>query len=193
MSCYQDIRSAILHRRSIRKFQAKAVDPTILKELIDLARFHATGGNLQPLRFGLIASEDQRNAVFGLLKWAMYLPEFTVSPTEQPGGYIVIFSEKKESSPSFDIGAAATTIMLAAESYGLSSCCLGAVSAAKLAALLQLPETLKPELVIALGYPAHESNAVAFAGDVKYSMDENGNFFVPKRSLSEVLVYSDSQ
>lgn len=187
-----DIKTAILQRRSIRRFQPKAVDPAILTELIDLARLHATGGNLQPLRFGLVASEAQRNAVFALLKWAMYLPEFTVSADEQPGGYIILFSEK-ERAPGFELGAASTTIMLAAESYGLASCCLGAFSAAKLAEVLQLPETIKPELVIALGYPAHESEAVPFTGDIKYSMDEKGNFSVPKLSLSEVLVYSDEK
>ena len=187
-----DVKNAILQRRSIRKFQPRPVDPAILTELIDLARFHATGGNLQPLRFGLIASEQQRSAVFSILKWAMYLPEFTVSADEQPGGYIVLFSEK-EKAPGFELGAASTTIMLAAESYGLGSCCLGAFSAAKLAEILQLPESLKPELVIALGYPAHESKAVPFTGNIKYTMDESGNFSVPKHSLSEVLVYSDTK
>lgn len=187
-----DVKTAILSRRSIRKFQPKAVDPSILKELIDLARFHATGGNLQPLRFGLIAGEQLRGDVFALLKWAMYLPEFTVSADEQPGGYIVLFSEK-EKAPGFELGAASTTIMLAAESYGLGSCCLGAFSAEKLSALLKLPENIKPELVIALGYPAHESKAVPFAGDIKYTMDAESNFSVPKRSLTEVLIYSDSE
>ena len=187
-----DVKTAILNRRSIRKFQPKSVDPAILKELIDLARFHATGGNLQPLRFGLIAGEQLRNDVFALLKWAMYLPEFTVSAEEQPGGYIVLFSDK-EKNPGFELGAASTTIMLAAESYGLGTCCLGAFSAPKLAELLQLPENLKPELVIALGYPAHESKAVPFTGNIKYTMDEKGDFSVPKLSLSEVLVYSDAE
>lgn len=187
-----DVKTAILNRRSIRKFQPKAVDPAILRELIDLARFHATGGNLQPLRFGLIAGEQLRNNVFTLLKWAMYLPEFTVTADAQPGGYIVLFSDK-ERNPGFELGAASTTIMLAAESYGLGTCCLGAFSAPKLAELLQLPENLKPELVIALGYPAHESKAVPFTGNIKYTMDETGTFFVPKYSLSDVLVYSDTE
>ena len=53
--------------------------------------------------------------------------------------------------------------------------------------LLHLPENLKPELVLAMGYPAQESFPVPMEDTFRYRQDENGSFLVPKRSLEEVV------
>lgn len=187
-----DVKNAILSRRSIRKFENKPIDSSKLTQLVDLARFHATGGNVQPLSYAIVSKDPMRKKVFALLAWAAYLPDYTCTEEFQPAAYIILLrDETKTKACMYDLGAASTTIMLAAEELGLASCVLAAFDPKKMKPVLELEDHLHPDLVIALGYAAHESNAVPFDGSIKYYRDENGNFCVPKKSLSDVLVYTD--
>lgn len=81
--------------------------------------------------------------------------------------------------------------MIAAVVEGLASCPVGNFNSQKLSVLLQLEDNLKPELLIALGYPAQESHVIPMSDSVEYSEDSNQNFLVPKWSTEEILVISD--
>lgn len=188
-----DIRKAILQRRSIRKFDQRPVSNDILRDLVDMARMHASGGNLQPVRYGLVTSKAMCDKIFPHLKWAAYLPDFTILPEEEPTAYIILFKdERARKSCQFDIGAAATTIMLMAETYGLGTCCIGSFTAAPLTELFGLEPEIVPELVIAMGYPGEKSRAIpCVEGDIRYRRGADGWLEVPKHSLEDVLVYTD--
>lgn len=189
-----DIRKAILQRRSIRKFQQTPVSEDILRDLVDMARMHASGGNLQPVRYAIIAGSALKDQIFPLLKWAAYLPDFKIAPDEQPTAYLILLKDERiRKECGFDIGAAATTIMLMAESYGLGTCCIGSFALAPLTELLGLEPELKPELVIALGYPAQKSRTLPCRdSNIRYAEAADGSLEVPKRALDEVLVYTDA-
>lgn len=183
-----DVQTAIMQRRTIRRFQNKPVDPSVLRELVRLSRLYASGGNLQPIRYAVVTKQELLDNVFKTLKWAAYLPGFEIKEDERPMAYIVLSCDTNvKKNAQFDLGAASTTLMVAAESYGLSTCCLGSFDRAKIISLLQLPENLDPLLVIALGYPAQKSRVVDMVGDVKYFEDENDSLCVPKRTLEEVM------
>ena len=96
-----------------------------------------------------------------------------------------MLSDKR--SAQFDLGAAATTLMLAAEGEGLGTCCLASFNGPALKTILELPEGMEPLLVIALGYPSQQSKAVDMDGDVKYYEDAQGCLCVPKRKLDDIL------
>ena len=188
-----DVKTAILNRRSIRKFENKPIAPEKLIQLVDLARFHASGGNVQPLSYAIVSKDPMRQKVFELLAWAAYLPEYTCEAEFRPAAYIILLrNETTTRACMYDLGAASTTIMLAAEAMGIASCALAAFDPKKLKTVLDLEDCFHPDLVIALGYAAHESKAVPFDGSVKYYRDENGTFCVPKKSLADVLVYNDA-
>lgn len=187
-----EIKNAILQRRSIRKFQQKPIPREILFDLVDMARMHASGNNLQPVRYAIISDPDTNRKIFPLTRWAGYLPNFKIQPGEEPAAYIVLLRDSRvKKSCDYDIGAASTNIMLTAVEYGLGTCCIGSFSREPLTSLLGLDRKLVPELVIALGYPAHESRAVpCIDGNIRYSQNENGVFEVPKRDLEDVIVLS---
>ena len=182
-----NVSQAIMQRRSIRKFLQKEVPVQQLTELVRLAGLAATGGNKQPLRFGIVSQKPLTGQVFSLLSWAMYLPDFSPAQQEQPAAYLILLS--KEPNCAYELGAASTTVMLAAQELGLSTCALAAYDKNKLASLLELPEDLRPELVIAVGYGAQNSRAVPFAGDIRYYQDEAGDFCVPKLALEQTLLF----
>jgi len=187
-----DVKTAILNRRSIRKFEQTPIEGQKLVQLVDLARFHATGGNTQPLSYAIVTKNPLKQKVFDLLAWAAYLPDYTCTEEYQPAAYIILLrDETKTRACMYDLGAASTTIMLAAEEMGIASCVLAAFDPKKMKPVLNLDEKWQPDLVIALGYAAHESKAVPYDGSIKYYQDETGNFCVPKKGLDDVLIYAD--
>ena len=176
-------------RRSIRKFRPEPIGEKVLRELVDIARLYPSGGNLQPLKFALVTAPEKTNALFADLKWAMYLPDYAIGPDERPTAYVVFLRDETISKAcAYDLGAASTMLMLAATERGIATCAIGNFSREKAVKLLKLPENLKPELVLAMGYPAQESFPVPMEDTFRYSRDEAGNFLVPKRSLEEVIV-----
>ena len=185
-----EIKDAILQRRSIRKFQQKPISREILLDLVDMARLHASGNNLQPVRYAIISDAEINNKIFALTRWAGYLPDFKILPGEEPTAYIVLLRDNRvKKSCDFDIGAASTNIMLTAVDHGIGACCIGSFSRESLTSLLGFEPELVPELIVAVGYPAHNSRAVpSIDGNIRYSQTEDGTFEVPKRRLENVVV-----
>ena len=142
---------------------------------------------MQPIRYIVVTEKANLDRVFASLRWAAYLPGFEIKYEQRPMAYIVLTSDKKNCQ--FDLGAAATTLMLAAEGKGLGSCCLGSFDKKVLLELLPLQQDQEPLLVIALGYPAQNSKIVEYNGDVKYYEDSDGCLCVPKRTIYDILTF----
>lgn len=184
-----DVQTAILQRRSIRRFSPRPIDDAVLLELVELARLYASGGNIQPVRFSILSAPPCKDQLFHLLHWAAYIPGFSISAEERPPAYIILLRDTKISHACpFEIGAAATTLMLAAQEHGLATCCIGNFSAKSLSALLSIPAEYVPELVIAIGYPAQASATEDLTDSVRYAEDNHGNMLVPKYRLEDILI-----
>ncbi len=186
------VENAVQNRRSIRKFQNKPIPGDVLKRLVELGRLYASGGNFQPVRFAIVSKSPALEEIFRTLRWAMYLPDYEVTEADQPQAYIVLLRDTEVSKKcDFDIGAAATTVMLLAQEQGIDSCCLASFSAKDVEKILNVQENLAAELVIALGYGAHSSSIAPYENTQKYHLDSDGNFVVPKRVVEDLLVYTD--
>lgn len=186
-----DVLTAIRQRRSIRKFWNIPVEPQLLTNLVDLARLHTSAANRQPIRYAIIGGE-KRNAVFSCLHWAAYLRDFEILPEQRPAAYILLLTEAPAGKfAAFEAGAAATNMMLAAQEFGLSSCCLGIADRTALQLSLRIPYSTEVIAAIAIGYGAHSSRTVPYQGSVRYTVDENGDFLVPKLTVNDVIIYSD--
>ena len=188
-----EVLKAIKERRTIRKFQQKAIDKNILAELVDCARLAAMPANIQPLKFGIITDKELCDKIFPCTKWAGYLPDGTPKENERPVSYIAILGDN-EIKKSFEVeaGAAVTNIMLAALEMGIASCWIGALDREGIVKALNLPEKYSVVYMVALGYPMQESVAVDIEnGNIKYFMGEGEVLKVPKRTMNEVLVINN--
>lgn len=184
-----DVKTAILQRRSIRRFSPKPIEDAVLFELVELACLYASGGNMQPVRFSILSATPYKDQLFHLLHWAAYLPGFSIPSGERPPVYVILLRDTKISNgSSFELGAAATTLMLAAQEYGLATCCVGNFCAKSVSELLSIPAEYVPELVIAIGYPMQKSAVVDLIDSVRYTEDDQGNMLVPKYRLKDVLI-----
>lgn len=183
---------ALTTRRSIRKFRPEPVSRELLDRIVDVARLYPSGGNQQPLRFAIITTPALSDELFADLRWAMYLPDYTIAKEERPTAYVILLRDNRIARKcDYDVGAASTMVMVAAADQGLGSCPIGNFTAAKITKLLGLDEHLHPELVIALGYPAQESRVIPMEDTIRYSQDPEGNFLVPKWNTEDILVFAE--
>jgi len=181
------IRDLIIENRSRRRFyQETVIERDTLKELVDLARLSASGGNRQALKF-MLCNEPEKNAlIFQHIALAG-------SPTEgeRPSAYIIILGDT-DISPSFgvDHGIAAQSIMLGTVEKGLGGCMVGAVNREGLRKALEVPPRYEILLVLALGKPKEKVVIDDYEGkgETRGWWDDDGVRHVPKRLLKDIIV-----
>jgi len=191
------MKDLVLKNRSCRRFHENvSMSMETLKELVDLARLSATGGNMQPLKF-MVSCDASRNAlIFPHLGWAAYLKDWSgPAEGERPAAYIVILGDKRI-KPSFgcDHGIAAQSILLGATEKGLGGCIIATIQRPVLSQALAIPDHFEVLLVLALGKPKETVvlEPIGPAGDIKYWRDAQGVHHVPKRALDELIVGQDA-
>lgn len=179
--------------RSYRRFyQEQAISQAVLNDLVELARLSASAANLQPLKYKLSWTPEKNEAIFKTLGWAGYLKDWAgPGEGEKPSAYIVILKDTAiNKGTTIDEGIAAQSILLGAVEKGYGGCMLGNIKKAELKAFLTIPENLEIVLVIALGKPKETVvlESVGEDGSIRYHRDEKEIHYVPKRSLSEIIL-----
>ncbi|EIM63906.1 nitroreductase family protein [Desulfobacter postgatei] len=188
-----NFKELVKSNRSCRRFDnAFALDTQTLTDLVELARYTASGANNQPLKYIISSSREQNDKIFSCLTWAAYLKEWKgPEPAEQPTGYIIILGDTTISNNFWcDHGIAAQTILLGARARGLAGCMFAAINIKKLKSLLAIDDHLEVKLVIALGKPVEKAciDDVGDDGDIRYFRDENQVHHVPKRKLEDLIL-----
>jgi len=185
------VEEAIGNRRTIRKFQQKAISQEILLGLVNAARLAPSTSNLQPIKYKIVNEKSLVDALFPLVRWAAYIaPEGTPKEGEHPVAFIVVCDDtaiRKEGYET-DAGAAIENLILTAETEGIGVCWMGAVDRVKIHELLGLDKTMVIHTVLALGYKAEHPVLETAEATIKYYKDKDGTLHVPKRSLSSVLL-----
>jgi len=187
------LKDFILKNRSYRRFDEEfIIDREVLIELVDLARFSASGANSQPLKYILSAEKQKNDLIFPHLAWAGYLADWPgPAKGERPSAYIIILEDTGiRKSPGCDQGIAVQSILLGAVEKGLGGCIIGSIQRKALAKTLNIEPQYEILLVLALGKPKEKVviETVGADGDIKYWRDSEGAHHVPKRSLDEIII-----
>ncbi len=193
MEVIRVIRDLIIANRSCRRFyQEVAIEPKTLRELVDLARLSASGGNRQPLKF-ILSCDLQKNAlIFQCLVWAGALKDWPGPPEgERPSAYIVILGDT-EVAKSFggDHQIAAQSILLGAREQGLGGCIHGPSRKDELRKAIGILPRYEILLVVSLGKPKEKVvlETIGPDGDFKYWRDSDNIHHVPKRRLDDIII-----
>ena len=185
------IEELIRKNRSYRRFhQDHKIDEQTLRELVNLARLSASGGNQQPLKF-ILSCEPQKNAkIFDTLAWAGSLPDWDgPAEGERPSAYVVVLLDTEiRGSAGADHGIACQSILLGAVERGLGGCMLGSIKRETLRKALDISDRYEILLVVALGKPKETVVLEESKGDTTYYRDENDVHHVPKRPLDEIII-----
>lgn len=186
-----DVEEAIYKRRTIRRFKQKPIPLEILKKLVDYARVAPAGNNIQAVEYIIVHSEDMREKIFPLLKWAGWLPEKERTPEKgrRPTAYIVVLINTDiKKNADFEEGAAIENILLGAVKEKIGTCWMGSNNREELRKLLKIPDNYEIKHIISLGYPDEESKIDPYKGSFKYWKDEDGMMHVPKRNLDDIII-----
>lgn len=191
------IEELIRKTRSVRRFIEEPVKKETLLNLVDIARFSASGANFQPLKYIISYKKRTNEIIFPKLAWAGYLKEWSgPAEGERPSAYIIVLGDRNiAKSYGCDHGIATQNILLCATSIGLGCCIIGLVDRKGLMDELKIPDNLEILHVIAMGKPGEDIvvETVGQDGDVKYWRDEKGVHHVPKRALEEIVIKLDEQ
>jgi nitroreductase len=148
-----DVLMAIRERRSIRKYTDQPVPKELLETLLDAARWAPTASNQQRWRFLVVTNRPTRELI------RKCSPGIFVGPPV----YVVVCAEEIPNAGEWDrktyladCSVAAQNMMLAAHALGLGSCVILSYSPTAIQEILDLPESIRPVLVVTLGYPAED-------------------------------------
>lgn len=188
------LRDLLKRNRTYRRFDASAaIKRSTLIDLVELARYTASGRNAQPLRYSIVDEKEVCDRIFPALKWAGYYTDWAGPESdERPVAYLVqCLDTRLGASCLCDDGLQLEAIALGAASCGIGSCIIKSFNAQTVAEVLGLPSHLKPLYVLALGYPAEKVVIEDMSGeadaDFKYYRTPDGIHHVPKRPLQELL------
>lgn len=178
-------------RRTYRRFAQKPVPQDVVDDMVEALRLSSCGANRQAVKLVVVQSPEMVKKVHPLVKWAAYLPPEQGAPKadEQPVMYLAVVQDSSiPGDLNTDTGIALANITLAAWAKGVGSCIMGAINKPALTELLGIEEPLKLACMVAFGYPIHKAHIVPLTADtgVKYYLDENRDYCVPKRSRGEI-------
>ena len=188
----EDIALYLKKRRSVRHFTDKPVPKEIILEILDIARYAASGGNSQPVQWLAVHDPEKVRRIAGItVEWMKglmntshpmsgYVP-MLISAWEQGHDVIcrgaphLLFAHIPEGNPIAPVDAiiALTHFDIAAPAFGIGTCWAGFVAAAAISY-----EPLQQEL----GLPAGRKSAYAMMfGHSKYEVHG-----IPRRKPLEV-------
>jgi len=190
-----DFYKLMAEARTCRRYEARSLEPGMLRWLVDCARIMPSAANAQVLRYITVQAPEKCAEVFDALGWAAYFKTWKPEEAERPAGYIILLAPPGEDgkisyNAYIDLGIAGQTVQLAAWSRGVGACMFRNYNPKKIAAAIAIPSGYEIVLVMALGYPLEERRIVPVPADgsIRYYRDDKGVHCVPKRDLGDVLL-----
>jgi len=151
-----DVLEAIHTRRSIRKFQDRAVSGQLIERLIRAAAMAPSARNAQPWQFVVLTDRTLLDRVPEVNRNAWMA-------RDAPAAILVCGDVSLELSPGYwpvDCAAAVQNLLLAAHGLGLGAVWTGIYPRQEridgFRRLLNLPEHIMPHSLVVIGYPAEK-------------------------------------
>lgn len=146
-----DVKKAIEARRSIRKYEQRAIPDEVMAELLEAMRLAPSANNAQ--RWSVIVVTDQQTKdklvpVSGNQKFVGTCSAYLVGVTEPGAHYSAI-----------DVTIALDHLSLRAVELGLGTCWIGDFEPEKVKEILGIPADHGVPICMTLGYPAQSPPA----------------------------------
>lgn len=151
-----DILDLITSRRTIKKFLPKYVSWENIAKIIDAARHAPSSGNIQNWKFVIVIRPELKEKI---AKACYDQYEITAA-----GAFIVVCAEPEKGERYYGLrgeklytvqncAAAIQNMLLEAHSLGLGTQWIGAFEEEEVKSLLKIPEEVRPQAIIVVGYP----------------------------------------
>ncbi|SPE62282.1 Nitroreductase [Verrucomicrobia bacterium] len=161
------VSDAIARRVSCRAYQPSPVPQAQLMQILEAARLAPSACNEQPWRFALVRDLDLRRRIVqdGFLPgikmtWAIEAPVHVVIGMERSFvTHRLAASVSGVDYPWVDIGIAGEHLVLAATELGLGTCWIGWIKPRVVGRIVGWPASVKPVVVITVGYACEPNEA----------------------------------
>jgi len=169
-----DFEEVLNNRRSIRLYKKKLVERDKIYQIINAASLAPSAGNLQSWNFILVDDIDVKNQIVtAAMQQDWILNAQIIVVCSRPSNTKRFYGTRGEVLYTVqDCAAAIQNMLLEASNLGLGSCWIGAFEENALSRILKLPEEVRPQAIITIGYS-----------------DESP--VIPKRYAIESLVFHD--
>jgi len=150
-----DVREALRRRRMHRAFTADPVSEEVLAELTWAATRAPMGGNELVRRIVVICNPAVVRTVREVTpSFLADSPAILLICTDLERAEAAMGRQGRDILSLLDAGAAAQNVALAATALGLGVCFVRSVNEAALRAVLNLPENVRPDILIGIGHPS---------------------------------------
>ena len=191
----QSFLELISHARSCRRFDpSRLVTEEELLSLVEAAMLSPSARNAQVLRYALISEPAEAEGMYRhLVLGGAYSSEERGALSYRPAAFVMILGPVNPSKFTLmDVGIAAQSLNLAANSLGLKACMCGAFNEKYACDFIRSKgiEDLVPHLLLAVGSPAENTSWEVFSGEGKptYRREPEGQI-VQKLPLETLVVY----
>jgi nitroreductase len=153
-----DVFECIRTRRSIRQWLSKPVEFEKIVAIIEAGHCAPSAGNLQDWRFIIVTDREIIRKLpqhcIGQSYVAAPVVIAVCSDTELANKYYGLRGKRLYSTQ--DAAAAIENMLLAAHALGLGACWIGAFDEDKIKEIFQMPEDVRPQALVLIGYPGEE-------------------------------------
>ncbi|SES97662.1 nitroreductase family protein [Anaerobranca gottschalkii] len=149
----------LINRRSIRKYKDQKIEEEKIKTLIQSALLSPSSRNIRPWEFIVVQDKETLNKLSYAKKHGSSFVK------DAPLAFVILGDSTKSDVWIEDTSIAGIVVQLTAEKLGLGSCWVQIrnrehdsknTAEEYIQKLLNIPEHLKVEAIIAIGYPAEE-------------------------------------
>ena len=156
-----EISEAIKKRRSVREFKETSISKEIEEKLIQALIWAPSAGNLQARKFYFVKNKEVKESLTVAAlnqEFISQAPLVVVGCTDS--AISRRYGERGKNIFSIcDAAAAIENLTLQACEFGLGTCWVGAFDEKEVAKILNLPENLRPIVILPVGYPAEKPSA----------------------------------
>jgi len=151
-----DAIECIATRRSIRRFLNVPVDLETTMTIVEAGALAPSSGNVQDWKFIVVDNKELMKKIceHSLNQECIHNAAFLAvicSDPEQTGLHYGLRGERLYTTQN--CAAAAENMLLAAHALGLGGVWIGAFDEEKMKDILNIPQTARPQIILAFGYP----------------------------------------
>ena len=149
-------------RQSVREYLSKEVERDKIERCLEAARLAPSANNSQPWSFIVIDDPKLKEAVarktfdrvISFNRFSLQAPVLILLLSERPSFFSRMASAVKDKQFNLtDIGITAEHLCLQAVEEGLGTCMLGWFNEKGVKKLFNIPQQIRVELIITMGYP----------------------------------------
>ncbi|MFO7710888.1 MAG: nitroreductase family protein [Candidatus Woesearchaeota archaeon] len=159
----------IATRRSVRKYKSEDICMDDVGKIIYAGHQAPSAGNLQNWKFIIVKKQETRTAIAEACYKQLWMCDAPVhivvcANTEEVEQYYGVRGERLYSIQN--CAAAVENMLIAATDIGLGSCWVGAFEEEALRGVVGIPDSIRPQAVITIGFAAEKPKAPPWTCDI---------------------------